>query len=209
MLNKNALILFQGDSVTEWGRNHADPNDLGTGYAMMCGAWARSLHPELDLRFLNRGAGGNRITDLKNRWQKDCIDLDPDVVSILIGINDTWRRYDSNDPTSAEDFGATYRELLTEVRDKTGAKLMICEPFVLPVTEEQKWKWHEDLGPKINVTRALAREFGAVYIPYDGIFAAACMKQPPEYWAADGVHPTRAGFALMARYWLEAFEELL
>lgn len=96
MLKKNSLILFQGDSITEWGRNYADSNDLGTGYAMMCSAWIKSLYPELDLRFLNRGVSGNRVIDLKKRWQQDCIDLQPDVISILIGINDTWRRFDNN-----------------------------------------------------------------------------------------------------------------
>ncbi|MGI6668391.1 MAG: SGNH/GDSL hydrolase family protein [Acetivibrionales bacterium] len=209
MMKQNAVVLFQGDSITDWGRDRNDYYSLGTGYAMMCGAWINSLYPELNITFLNRGIGGNRVKDLESRWQRDCIDLKPDVVSILIGINDTWRRFDNNDPTPVENFEASYRSILTEVKEKTSAQLIICEPFLLPVTEEQKKFWREDLDPKINAARTLAMEFGAIYIPFDGVFAAACMKQPPSYWAADGVHPTPAGFALMSRHWIAAFEELL
>lgn len=209
MLKENALVLFQGDSVTDWGRNYEDGGSLGNGYAMMCAAWFNSLYPELNFRFVNRGISGNRVKDLESRWQRDCIDLKPDVVSILIGINDTWRRFDNNDPTSAESFEASYRRILIDVKQKTEARIILCEPFLLPVTEAQKKLWREDLDPKINVVRSLSREFGAVYIPFDGIFAQASAKQPPEYWAADGVHPTPAGFALMSRNWLEALEDLL
>lgn len=209
MLKKNATILFQGDSVTDCGRNYQDGNSLGAGYAMMCGAWFNSLYPELNTRFLNRGISGNRVVDLERRWQKDCIELRPDVVSILIGINDTWRRFDNNDPTTEASFHSVYKNILADIQEKTDAQIILCEPFVLPVTEAQKKLWREDLDPKINAVRALSREFGTVYIPFDGLFAAASTKQPPEYWAADGVHPTPAGFALMSRYWLEAFEDLL
>jgi lysophospholipase L1-like esterase len=204
LIKEDSLVLFQGDSITDWGRNYEDPDDLGQGYVLMTAAWFNALYPELNVNFINRGISGNRTSDLVSRWQKDCLDLKPDVLSILVGINDTWRRFDQNDPTTPKAFEANYRLLLTEVRQKLNCPIIMGEPFLLPVTEEQKTKWRADLNPKIDIVRALAREFNAIYLPYDGIFAAAATKQPAEYWAADGVHPTPAGQALMSRYWLQA-----
>jgi lysophospholipase L1-like esterase len=129
------------------------------------------------------------------------------VVSILIGINDTWRRYDSNDPTSAEAFEQSYRDILTRTRENTDALIVMMEPFVLPYPQD-RLTWREDLDPKIQVVRSLAREFEAALIPLDGIFAQAACRREPEYWAADGVHPTLNGHALIAREWLETVEEL-
>jgi lysophospholipase L1-like esterase len=94
--------------------------------------------------------------------------------------------------------------MLNEIKEKLNAEIVICEPFVLPVTEEQKTAWREDLDPKIQAARELAREFNAVYIPFDGIFAAAAAKADPVFWAEDGVHPTYSGHALMAENWLRA-----
>ena len=145
------------------------------------------------------------MKDLKARWKEDCLDIEPDWVSILIGINDCWRRYDRNDPTSVEDFENGYRDILTRTANETNARLILCEPFVLPVPEDRK-AWREDLDPKIHVVRQLAREFNAIYIPLDGIFAAASVKREPAFWAADGVHPTSAGHALIAMEWLKAIE---
>jgi acyl-CoA thioesterase-1 len=158
-------------------------------------------YPELGLVFENRGSSGNRARDLEARWDVDCLSLAPDVVSILIGINDTWRRYDSGDATSAEAFRESYRSILSRTRDRLGAKIVICEPFVLTSLPDRV-AWREDLDPKIAVASALAREFGAVYVPFDGMFAAASTKVAPSCWAADGVHPTDAGHALMAEEWI-------
>ena len=208
MIKKNSLVLFQGDSITDWGRSREDDNNLGGGYPMMTAAWFNAVHPELNVKFLNRGVSGDRVVELMDRWQKDCIDLKPDVVSIMIGINDTWRRFDNNDSTSAESYLENYRTLLNSIKEELGAQIILCEPFMLVVTEAQKKEWREDLDPKINAVRELAREFGATYIPFDGIFAAASAIQPPEYWAADGVHPTPAGHALISKHWLEAVKAL-
>lgn len=204
LIKKDYVVLFQGDSVTDFGRGYGDDNNLGTGYAYITSALFNSLNPELNVKFINRGVSGNRVSDMKERWQKDCIDLKPNVVSILIGINDCWRRFDSNNPMSAEEFKQNYHHILTEVKTKLNCKVIICEPFLLPVTDEQKRFWREDLDPKIQVARELSREFNAVFVPYDGLFAAASTRQLPSYWAADGVHPTPAGHALMSNAWLKA-----
>ncbi|HHT49075.1 MAG TPA: SGNH/GDSL hydrolase family protein [Firmicutes bacterium] len=199
---KNPLILFQGDSITDAGRNREEPWSLGTGYALMIAGWVKALFPEINGAFLNRGVSGDRVVDLKARWQEDCLDLKPDLVSIMIGINDCWRRYDSNMPLPVEEFEANYRAILKQTKERLDAEIVLCEPFLLPVQEGQEM-WYEDLGPKIQVVRKLAREYNTVFIPYDGIFAQAASVQKPAYWLQDGVHPTEAGHALIAREWMK------
>ena len=137
----------------------------------------------------------------------DCLDLRPTWVSILIGINETWRRYDSNDSTSAKAYETAYRAILEQTRAELNARLILCEPFVLPVTDDRT-TWREDLDPKINVVRRLAREFNALYVPLDGIFAQATTQREPAFWASDGVHPTNEGHALIAQSWLRTVKAI-
>ncbi len=203
MIQPGDLVLFQGDSITDAGRSRENDADLGRGYAAMIAAWFGAAWPEKGAHLVNRGISGDRAKDLAARWQPDCLALKPNLVSILIGINDTWRRYDHNDPTSAEAFEASYHAILTQVRDQLGARLVICEPFLLPVPDDRR-AWRVDLDPKIAVARDLARRFGAIYVPLDGIFAQASTRREPAFWAADGVHPTPAGHALIAQAWLKA-----
>jgi len=202
LFNFGQKILFQGDSITDAGRDREDATGLGNGYSMMAASRMQALHPDLALTFVNKGLSGNRAADLAARWQKDCLDLKPDWVSILIGINDCWRRYDSNDPTPVEVFEKHYRNILERTRCQ-GIGIIICEPFVLPCPPDRE-TWREDLDPKIQVARKLAREFGARFVPFDGIFASHAVLQPPGFWAPDGVHPSAAGHALMADSWINA-----
>lgn len=201
-IKQGDTVLFQGDSITDAGRNREAGADLGRGYALMTAALFSAAYPELQVKFLNRGIGGNRAKDLVERWDADCIELRPDWVSIYIGINDTWRRYDRGDETSAAQFEKEYRQLLTRTKEELGAGIVMVEPFVLPVPEDRK-KWREDLDPKIDVVRHLAREFGAMLVPLDGLFAQASTTAAPSYWAPDGVHPSPAGHALIAKAWLK------
>lgn len=204
---KEKVVLFQGDSITDAGRNRDDAESLGFGYALFAASWFQAQHPEKPVRFLNRGISGNRVIDLQSRWKKDCLDLKPNIVSILIGINDTWRRYDQNDPTTAEQFEAGYRDILTQTK-QLDTNLVLCEPFVLHVSEDRV-RYREDLNPKIEVVHKLAIEFNAILIPFDKIFQEVSKLRPPEFWAVDGVHPTPAGHALMAQHWLKAVKILL
>ncbi|MNW39236.1 GDSL-like Lipase/Acylhydrolase [compost metagenome] len=203
LLNDNDVVLFQGDSITDWGRNREDGASLGVGYSLMVASRLGHLYPEKNITFLNRGIGGNRTIDLQKRWDKDCLELKPNVLSIMIGINDTWRRFDNNENTPVEQYEARYRDLLQRATDKLDVKLVMMEPFVLPVPEDRKL-WRADLDPKIHVVRELAREFGAVLVPLDGLFAEASTKADPAFWALDGVHPSPAGHGLIAEAWLKA-----
>jgi lysophospholipase L1-like esterase len=198
---ENDLILFTGDSITDCGRNRTDSLSLGEGYVNMLAARLGLEHPELDLRFRNTGISGNRTGDLLARWDADCIDLHPDWVSILAGINNTLRRYDSSDPSPDDVFESEYRALLTRVKNETSAGLMICSPFLVH-TADAVAGMREDLDPKIDIIKKLAGEYDAVWVDLDAAFVAAQQRHIPSYWAADGVHPSPAGHALIAETWL-------
>ncbi len=196
-------VLFIGDSVTDVGRDRTDPASLGGGYPLLVAALAGARRPDLGLTFLNRGVSGDTSAMMRARWEQDAITLAPTVVSVLIGVNDTWRRYDAGVRTSTEAYEEHYRAVLDATRDRLGARLVLIEPFLAPVTADQH-RWREDLDPRIGVVRRLAAEHGAVLVPADGIVAAAAVRTGPQTWCADGVHPTAAGHGLLAEAWLTA-----
>jgi acyl-CoA thioesterase I len=187
-------ILFIGDSVTDCGRRDDAPDYLGDGYVRMV---AEALPAR---RVINVGISGNRAVDLRDRWHIDVVDQHPEVLSVYIGINDTWRRYDSNDPTSAASFEQDYRACLANVGGASG--VILVEPFVLPVNEEQE-HWHGDLDEKRAVVARLAAEFAYGFVPLQSLLSAAAEDHGAAAVAQDGVHPTELGHRLIADAWLE------
>ncbi len=202
LLQPNDHVLFYGDSITDCGRNSGVNGGLGTGYAALCAAQLLARFPQWNLSFTNRGISGNRVCDLEARLQNDVLALKPTLVSILIGINDTWRRYDSGNVSPLDEFHASYRRILASLRQNLDAAVIICEPFLLPIPEDRR-TWREDLDPRITVCRDLAREFSLPFVPLDGLFAAASTRAPLEYWLPDGVHPSLAGHAFIADHWIK------
>ena len=193
-------IVFIGDSITDAGRRD-DPDGLGLGYVRLI---ADRLHERGDSRaVVNTGISGNRIDDLRLRWEADALAHNPSTLSVYVGINDTWRRYDRKDPTSAGHFESAYRGILEEARARLTPRLILVEPFVVPVTEEQT-TWHEDLDAKREVVASLATEFGAAFVPLHVIMSIAAKDEGPAAIAADGVHPTPLGHELIAEAWLAA-----
>jgi acyl-CoA thioesterase I len=187
-------LLFIGDSVTDCGRRDDDPDYLGDGYVRLI---ATALP---DRRVINVGIGGNRAIDLRDRWNIDVVQQRPDILTVYVGINDTWRRYDSNDPTSEAEFEANYRACLADVGG--ASRVILIEPFVAPVTEEQQ-RWHEDLDPKRAIVAKLAAEFAAGFVPLQALMDVAAATHGTAALAADGVHPTELGHRLIADAWLE------
>jgi acyl-CoA thioesterase I len=195
-LTNNSIILFQGDSITDAERKANHNEALGDGYVMMIAAWLSALYPEFHLRFLNRGVGGNRVRDLRNRWKKDCLDLRPNVVSILVGVNDiSWGG------TSTESFQTDYITIL-EQTSKMKSQIVLLEPFLVHYSSDLP-ELTKELDKKLEVLKKLAIEFEAKLIPLNDIFMKACLKREPSFWALDGVHPTLAGHALIAQAWLK------
>jgi lysophospholipase L1-like esterase len=186
--------LFIGDSVTDCGRDIEPP--YGDGYVREI-----SRSNKLAGQIINVGTSGHRLIDLENRWQVDVLDQKPSLLSIAIGINDTWRRYDDNDPTTQEDFRSRYHRLLTQTKAACNPQFVLCEPFLLPVREEMN-DWREDLDPKIEVVHAMAKEFGAIVVPFDSYLNNLATRVPMTEIADDGVHPTAFGHTELAKLWL-------
>lgn len=190
-------VMFTGDSVTDCGRRE-DADELGDGYVRMV-AESQQLP---GAQITNTGISGNRSIDLLHRWRTDVIDHQPELLSILIGINDTWRRYDRNIPTTTAEFDTNYRELLAEV-DTDHTTLVLVEPFLLPVQAEQQ-SWREDLDPKIEVIHQLAADFGAILVAADTDLGQVARDVGPAALCHDGVHPTPLGHHHLAQSWLNA-----
>ncbi len=206
MLQPNDDIVFFGDSITDCGRDRDAPAGAeagwGNGYAAMLSAQLSARSPELLLRFSNKGVSGDRVSDLEARLERDVLSLRPNLVSILIGINDVWREFDSGIPSPIEEFRASYRRILERIT-AAGSELILIDPFVLRTRAEFD-AWRPVLDPKIEVVREMAHEFAATHVPVDDIFAAASQKRDAAFWAEDAVHPTLAGHALIAQSWLQA-----
>ncbi|QHQ61866.1 GDSL family lipase [Anaerocolumna sedimenticola] len=202
---KGQIVLFQGDSITDCGRNREDITSLSEGYPGVIANMYNLLFPDNGVTFINKGISGNRVKDLVERYDEDFKSIKPDFISILIGINDTWRRYDSNDPTSTEEYEKNYRFLLEKIKtDLPDCRIMIMEPFVLYSLPDRE-QWREDLNPKIQVARKLAKEYADYYLPLDGIFAKAEVEDYTcNQITEDGVHPSAIGHSIIAKEYLKA-----
>lgn len=207
MIERNARIVFQGDSVTDCDRDRRVaapnlPNGLGKGYVFLIAARLLAHRPHDGLEIFNRGAKGDRVAHLLERWEADCIALRPDVLSIVIGGNDLWdkleRRYDG----TLEDFDEQYRELLARTRrELPHTRLIVGEPFVLKCCIVDD-RWFPAFDHYRAVTRKYATLFGATFLPAQQIFDEAARIAPAEYWLPDGIHPSVAGHQLLAEAWL-------
>jgi lysophospholipase L1-like esterase len=199
-LKQGARVLFQGDSVTDCGRRE-ERDGLGNGYVRMVSGRLLARFASKELTIVNRGISGNKVADLQKRWKADCLDVKPDVLSILIGINDTWKRFSRNELVSAQQYYEHYNDILLQTREALpSCVLVLCEPFVLP-TPPDRLTWREDLDAKLEVVHRLAHDYQAIVVPFDTIFTKALAQQLPQYWAGDGVHPSVAGHGLMADAW--------
>ena len=181
-------ILFQGDSITDADRDRSDIHNLGHGYPKYAAQYIKDYFPEMDFEFVDCAYSGDKTSDLLENLQEGFLDINPDIVSILIGINDTWHKAETKDWLPHEKYEENYRAVLEAIKTKTKAKIVIIEQFLLPA--EDKMYFREDLDPKIQITRKLAREYADLFIPLDGIMAAACVNEDYRDFSADGVHPT-------------------
>ena len=201
-------ILFQGDSVTDCSRDYNAYYDLGRGYVKYTAESLKEKHP--DFTFINRGVSGNRTKDVLARAEEDIVKIDPDIVTMLIGVNDTWRRFDMNDPTTAEQFYDNYEKIIKIIKEKTHAKLIMLEAFIVYGMGRESFR--EDLNAKLDATRLLAAKYADAFIPLDGILAKALTgpcKLSPEQISADGIHPAEEGKKIIANILKEEIEKLL
>ncbi len=208
-------ILFQGDSITDCGRARLEITDpgysrtgLGPGYPYLIAA--RLLCDRgRDFQFYNFGISGNRIVDLYARWKADCINLRPDILSILIGVNDTWHEKARRNGVEVPRYEQFYRMLMDwTLKELPDIGIVLLEPFVLPfgaVGED----WLDEIAQRGEVVRRIANDYHAVFVPLQSVLNNALNVAPQEHWLADGVHPMPAGHQLIADAWLKAAAPLL
>ena len=209
-IKTGATLLFQGDSITDmkWGRNQSDRNHyLGHSYVYLIASRLHADMPDKKFNFLNRGMSGHTVADLKARWKKDALDLNPDVLSILVGINDVGRAVRSNKKVVIPAFETDYRTLLDRSRETNPElQIVLLEPFVLPVTKvKDAWEaWRGQVDRLRPVVAQLASEYKAILIKTQDIFDNAALPAEPAPCDWDGVHPRPQGHELIARHWIES-----
>ena len=213
---KQKVILFQGDSITDAGRHKDDTFSLGAGYPNLVTAQLSADHP-YTYQFYNRGISGNRVVDLYARIKMDMINLKPDYMSILIGINDVWHEIFDHNGVATEKFEMVYGLMIEELLAALpNLKLMLLEPFVLPGAatrsdEANPGRW-EYFRAETDLRRAavkrLADKYNLVFVPLQEMFDSVNTNAPDGYWLSDGMHPSPAGHEMIKRAWLDAFQKL-
>ena len=209
-IGRDTVILFQGDSITDAGRSREkagvanDQQQLGGGYAAMAAAGLLIDHVEQGLKVYNRGISGHKVFQLAERWDADCIKLAPNILSILIGVNDYWHTLGGGYKGTVEVYEKDYRALIDQTLEKLpGVAIVICEPFVLRCGAVND-KWFPEFDKYRAAARRVAETYKATFVPFQLAFDQATKYAPAEHWAKDGVHPSPAGAALMAHAWLGA-----
>ena len=209
-------ILFQGDSITDVGRDRNNFYGLGRGYACMAAA-SLGLDNPGEYEFINRGIGGDRIVDVYARIKRDFINLKPDYASLLIGVNDTWHEVNIENGVDTAKFEKIYSMMLDEIfAALPNLKLFLIAPYVLEgsgtcSSEEQPNKWEffkADVAEKAEAVKRIAQKYNLPVIDLQSEFDKACALAPNEYWAYDGVHPTSCGHELIKRAWIQMFNEI-
>jgi len=204
-------ILFQGDSITDAFRKPDEINpayQLGNGYVFLIAAQLAARFPEKNWDFVNRGVSGNKILDLKNRWANDVLMIRPNVLTIFIGVNDTLAAMQGQPSTNEQEFASAYQSLLQETRQHLpDTRFVLMEPFLLEVGEVRK-SWCDHLRSRQLLVQAIASETMSDFVPTQQIFDNASKIREPAFWSYDGIHPTHAGFQLLADAWLEVFEKM-
>ena len=202
-------ILFQGDSITDAGRDHRNYHDLGRGYPKYAAEYIRAAFPDQDFEFINFGISGNRTCQLYDRLYEDGIAFEPDVISFLIGINDVWHRHGAaRRATTDEQIELNYRCILERIKKETNAKIVMLCPYYLDAESNNIIR--EDLVTVIPIVERLAKEYADVYIPLDDLFCEAMKTQPePLYYSVDGVHPNDNGSQFIGKAYADAVAPII
>ncbi len=201
-------ILFQGDSVTDAGRDRSNPTDMGDGYPRYASAMIQDSYPDIDFEFVNLGISGNRTEHLVARLESDFIEIQPDIVSVLIGVNDVWHHYSHGIETTDEDFECNYRTVLDAIKSRTHARILMIQPFLLETVDPAKQELCEELARKQNIIEKLAAEYADGYLALDTVLHTET-DEDSAYYSADGVHPTPDGACYIGEAYLRAIAPLI
>lgn len=213
MRKQSVKIVFLGDSITDAGKSLAGGSmvSIGQGYAMLIAARLGLKYPG-QFEFVNAAVCGSRVTDLYARIKTDAWNQKPNIVSILIGVNDVWHDFDEI-PAGVETsrFERIYRLLLEDTIERDPkVQFLLLEPFALRASAtEAHWdEFHAEVLLRAEVVKRIAEDFHAYFVPLQKPLEEASKLQQENYWLADGVHPTPAGHQIIANAWLNAFEKI-
>lgn len=201
-------ILFQGDSITDAGRNRDNDREMGIGYPLLVSAELGFKYPE-EFNFINKGVSGNRIVDLDARIKRDIINIRPDYLTILIGINDVWHEINDRNGIDNKKFYRVYSAIIEEIKARLPElKIFILEPFVLraSATDDDWDVFRRETEMRAESAKAIAEKYGLTFIPLQEKFDELAKKAEPSYWLGDGVHPTSAGHRMIADEVVKALE---
>ncbi len=201
-------ILFQGDSITDAGRDRANIHDMGDGYPRYASAMLCDAFPAIEFEFVNLGISGNRTEHLVERLETDFVAIQPDIVSLLIGVNDVWHHYSNDIETTDEQFEIRLRTVLDAVKNRTHAKLLLIQPFLFEDVANAAPGMREELARKQEIVEVIAREYADAYLPLDEILHTQTT-EPQSYYSADGVHPTPDGACFIGEAYLSAITPLV
>jgi lysophospholipase L1-like esterase len=208
-LQENDIVLFQGDSITDWGRdkNKSMPNDfgaLGSGYVLLTASGLLRKYADKKLLIYNKGISGNKVFQLADRWDNDTLAIKPNVLSIMIGVNDYWHTITSGYKGTIDTYRDDYHKLLDRTKQALpDIKFIIGEPYAIKGVKAVNDSWYPAFDTYREAARKTAEDFGAAFIPYQSVMDEALKHAPANYWSLDGVHPSIAGAALMAHAWEE------
>lgn len=204
----NQTILFTGDSITDCGRGYpvGKGDRLGNGYVSFINGLFGAYYPYLRITVLNTGINGNRVIDLERRWKKDVLGLKPDWLSVMIGINDVWRQFDSpyeREQVDIEHYENVYRKLLTQTRSEIGGLVLMSPYLVEPNLDDPMRVKMAAYG---KIVKQLAAEFDAILVDVQAAFDDYLLHQPPRSLCDDRVHPNAIGHMIITKAFLTAIE---
>ncbi|GAB3908372.1 SGNH/GDSL hydrolase family protein [Mucilaginibacter boryungensis] len=211
-LDVNDVVLFQGDSITDAGRDKTKtiPNDIGcmgNGYALVAGSGLLVNYPDKKLQIYNKGVSGNKVYQLAARWDTDCLDLKPNVLSIFVGVNDFWHTMTAGYKGTIETYRTDYKKLLDRTKQALpDVKLIIGEPYAVNGVNRVTDIWYPKFYEFQAAAREIAEEYDTGFVPFQSVIDKAMKTAPGAYWTRDGVHPNMAGITLLAHAWLAAIK---
>jgi lysophospholipase L1-like esterase len=209
-IKKGSTILFQGDSITEWWRLHGSklPNTtsaLGAGYVMMIAGQLLVNFTDKNLQIYNKGNSGDKVYQLADRWDADCLQYKPDIISILIGVNDYWHTLTHDYKGTIQTYITDYHKLIERTKQALpDVKLVIGEPFAIKGVKYPNDSWYPTFNLFRKAARDIATQYKATFVPFQSVFDKAILSAPPPYWSLDGVHPSVPGEVLMTQAWMQA-----
>lgn len=199
-LKNFSTILFQGDSITDCSRLLVG-NGLGEGYVYMINEYIKKEMADLNISVVNRGIAGNKSTDLQARWKEDCLDIESNVLSLYVGVNDIWHRFSNSLELPDGEYDKAMHDLIDRYKEKyPESRIIVMSPFLMSKDDPAK-TWSDSVNKYIGIAEEIAKEYKADFINMQELLDS--QNKPALELTTDGVHPTEIGHKIIADKWIE------